>query len=296
MDRASLNQIGFAGGRLNAHCLADAYDAVASDYDGLISEDLWMRHLLWDRFASFFSAGDCVLDAACGTGLDTFFLAERGVRTTGFDVSGRMIEALMRASRRRGLADRVQAAVHDACRPLPWASGSFDGVISSFGGLNTVSDLEAFSSESSRVLKPGGVMLVHMLSPGGLWSRLRLLAGLRVSAARTRKSRRSFEKSIAGRAIVHDVRPSKDVYRASFQRHFRLRRAYGLGFLWPQHFGRRIPGGLADRMGRIEGRAGAWRPFLNWGRFFVLEMENRAAGDRSALQPDGATKKGSPIP
>ena len=95
-----------------------------------------------------------ILDAGCGSGGMTRFLARRG-RVTGIDLAP---EALGYA-RRRGLTSLARASVGQ----LPFRSASFD-VVTSFDvlyHLNVDDDLMALA-ELHRVLRPGGVLLIRL--------------------------------------------------------------------------------------------------------------------------------------
>jgi ubiquinone/menaquinone biosynthesis C-methylase UbiE len=253
--------------------VAAAYDALAVDYDRLVEEDFWMRQLLWGRYLDLFHAGEQVLDVACGTGLDTLFLARHGIALTGIDASPGMIAQLREKAERAGLA--VDARVGDAADlsvSSEWPAGSFDGILSAFAGLNTV-DLDLFAAGAARLLRPGGRLIVHLLAPAGLWSRLRLLARFRPGQARKLGHRRDLDVSIGGHTVHHALPAPEETYRRWFAAHFRLRRCYALGFLWPQSANAVLPCHVRHLLGRLEPRLGAL-PFLRGaGRFFVLEME-----------------------
>jgi ubiquinone/menaquinone biosynthesis C-methylase UbiE len=253
--------------------VAAAYDTLAVDYDRLVEEDFWMRQLLWGRYLDLFHSGEQVLDVACGTGLDTLFLARHGIAMTGIDASPGMISQLREKAERAGL--RVEACVGDAADlsvSSEWPTGSFDGILSAFAGLNTV-DLERFAADAARLLRPGGRLIVHLLAPAGLWSRLRLLARLRIVQAQKLAHRRALEVSIGGHAVPHALPAPEETYRRWFAAHFRLRRSYALGFLWPQSANAVLPGHVRHLLGRLEPRLGALPLLRGAGRFFVLEME-----------------------
>jgi len=262
--------------------VGEAYDAIAADYDRLVAEDRWMRELLWAHYRRLWRAGDRVLDVACGTGLDTLFLAGRGVRMTGIDVSRGMIARLREKAERQGLAERIDARALDAAELSSLPAAGFDGLLSAFAGLNTV-DLAGFAAAAARLLRPGGRAVLHLLAPAGVWSRLGRLARLDWRLAGELGRRRERAAEISGQQIRHALLPAGETYSAFFASRFRLRRAYALGFLWPQPAGRRLPAGLARQLGRLEPRLGAHRPFLGWGRFFVLDLERRTLEGESAL-------------
>jgi SAM-dependent methyltransferase len=95
-----------------------------------------------------------ILDAGCGSGGTTRFLAERGA-VTGVDLSS----AALDFAKRRGLARLARASV-DA---LPFCAGSFD-VVTSFDVLYhlAVEDDRAALAELHRVLRVGGVLLIRL--------------------------------------------------------------------------------------------------------------------------------------
>lgn len=252
----------------DAEQVAAAYDALAGDYDRLVAEDLWMRRLLWRRYLDLFPIGARVLDAACGTGLDTLFLARHGRAMTGIDASAGMIAELREKAARESL--RIDARVGDAADLSAWPDASFDGILSAFAGLNTV-DLDAFAAGAARLLRPGGRLIVHLLAPAGLWKRLRLLA--RLHPRQALRGRRERTVPIGGRTIRHALPSPEETYERWFAARFHLRRAYALGFLWPQGANAILPERLRDLLGRMEPSLGALPGLRGAGRFFVLEME-----------------------
>ena len=66
-----------------------------------------------------------------------------------------------------------------------------------------------FAVDAHRVLKPHGRLLIHMLAPSGIWSRLPLIVRLQWRDARVMKRRRQFGKSISGRMVQHQVFPQQ---------------------------------------------------------------------------------------
>lgn len=93
-----------------------------------------------------------ILEVGCGTGEGALFLAREFPRASvrGIDISGEMIR---RATRKIGLDPdaRVAFRVGDAAT-VPWPSESFD--------LVAQINMPVFFSEVSRVLRPGGRVIV----------------------------------------------------------------------------------------------------------------------------------------
>lgn len=250
--------------------LADAYDALAAEYDRLVEEDFWMRQLLWERYLQVFPPGSRLLDVACGTGLDTLFLARSGMEMAGIDASPGMIGQLQAKAERAGLT--VDARVGDAADLSAWPDGSFGGIVSAFAGLNTI-DLERFAAEAERVLRPGGRMVLHVLAPSGLWSLARPLVRLRWREAWEVARRRELTAEIAGLTVHLTLLPPVETYDRWFSEAFALRRAWSLGFLWPRSANGWLPPPLRRILGGVEPVLGGLPLLREAGRFFVLELE-----------------------
>ena len=102
-----------------------------------------------------FSAGSRVLDAGCGTGATLRYLAgTRGLTAVGVDCSRSL---LLAAREESGDSPLVCAALEK----LPFAEGSFDGIICECVLSQTAA--LAVLAEFSRVLRPGGRLLISDL-------------------------------------------------------------------------------------------------------------------------------------
>jgi SAM-dependent methyltransferase len=95
-----------------------------------------------------------VLDAGCGVGYGTAFLAETARRVVGVDRS----EEAIAYARARYARPNVEFDVADLLE-LPATDDTFD-VVCCFETIEHLSDQSAFLGEVRRVLRPGGVFVV----------------------------------------------------------------------------------------------------------------------------------------
>ncbi len=127
----------------------------------------WSNSGLQTRFRFFTSlwhgakAGALYIDAGCGAGTYSRWLADAGLRVVAVDYSQ---AALVKAKQRK--AARIVYCAADASR-LPFPDGSADGVLC-FGVLQAVWNSEPFVLEAARVLKPGGELWMDALNASGL--------------------------------------------------------------------------------------------------------------------------------
>lgn len=249
-----------------------AYDAVAREYDRQLADDAWMRRILWARYGQIFRPGHHVLDVGCGTGTDALFLARRGIRVTAIDVSAAMIAQARAKVAHYGLTGLVEMAVMDIGELASLPAAGFDGIISSFAALNTLPTLTQFAADASRLLRPGGRLMLHLLNRSSLWEWAMLVAhGRWVDAWRLgRRRERAF--SVGGQPVQHYLPRAEEAYARYFWPYFRLCRAYGLGITRPPYPIRHAPDAALAALSRLDALIGPYHPFINWARFVVLEM------------------------
>jgi ubiquinone/menaquinone biosynthesis C-methylase UbiE len=128
-----------------------AFDRHAPVYDQVFSKAS-VRSEVWEIADSYLSPGMHVLDLGCGTGDDALHYARRGLKVSAIDVSPGMVAELKRKA-----GDTIRAEVADMRAYVAAASARFDAVVSNFGALNCISELDWLRRVS---LVPGGYLIL----------------------------------------------------------------------------------------------------------------------------------------
>lgn len=136
---------------------ADAYHAEHGAFLG-DADFVWCPESLRERDAHLLGdlddlAGRRVLEIGCGAAMCSRWLAGQGVDVIASDLSAGMLRHARAANDRTGIG--VPLVQADA-QYLPFTSGAFDVVFTSFGAVPFVADSALVMREVARVLVPGG--------------------------------------------------------------------------------------------------------------------------------------------
>ena len=110
--------------------------------------------------------GDRVLDAGSGPGRFSIIAARAGANVTLFDISDKQIETAKQKVAEAGYSGKISNYLQgDICNLSRFQDKSFDLVICFGGALSYVCEKrQQATSELIRVLKPGGAILVSVMS------------------------------------------------------------------------------------------------------------------------------------
>jgi demethylmenaquinone methyltransferase/2-methoxy-6-polyprenyl-1,4-benzoquinol methylase len=167
----------YAEGETRAARVEDLFAAVAPRYDLINDLQSFGLHRVWKRRLVRLASvrpGEHALDVCCGTGDVTFALAREDAEATGFDFSAPMLDvARRRAAALLGSFRAAPRFIQGDALCLPFADASFDIVTISYG-LRNLADIDRGLRELTRVLRPGGRLLVLDFGKPGLlvWRRL----------------------------------------------------------------------------------------------------------------------------
>jgi tocopherol O-methyltransferase len=105
------------------------------------------------------NAGDLVLDAGCGVGGSSFFIANKpGARVTGITLSERQMQQARANAKQKGMEHLVDFRVMNYCS-TDFPDASFD-VVWGCESICYADSKEQFIKEAFRLLKPGGRLVV----------------------------------------------------------------------------------------------------------------------------------------
>jgi len=122
---------------------------------GKSPDDIYQEHLNRYVFASRFTNGKNVLDAACGSGYGTAYLLENGMACQVFGVD--LSEDAVRYAEDRYGQHKISFVCADVAS-LPFPNEFFDIVVS-FETIEHLVDRTRYLAECKRVLKPGGLFI-----------------------------------------------------------------------------------------------------------------------------------------
>ncbi len=153
------------------------FDLLAPEYDRQFSDRLpsrWLREMTMRRIEPLIRPGDTVLEIGCGTGIDALWLAGRGCQVLATDASETMLAVAREKPAQGAVAARIRWARLDAARPgdLAGLMGSDvhpNFVLSNFGALNCVRDLEPLFAALNPLLAPGAHVAVTLMGRFCLW-------------------------------------------------------------------------------------------------------------------------------
>ncbi len=161
-------------GHADSHVTTSAnrrwWDSAAPAYLAEHGSDLGAADFLWCpeglRESSAGLLGEVegrdVLEVGCGSAPCSRWLATRGARPIGLDLSGAMLVNAAKQGRRSSISVPLVQADASA---LPFCSDRFDLACSAFGGLPFVADAGSVLNEVARVLRPGGSFVFSVTHP-----------------------------------------------------------------------------------------------------------------------------------
>lgn len=146
-----------------------AWDAQAADYVPH-AERAWREDApswgIWEIPESDLAVlpdvdGLDVVELGCGTAYWSAWLARRGARPVGVDVSERQLDTARRMQREHGISFPL---IHASAEDVPLPDASFDLAFSEYGACMWC-EPRLWLAEAARLLRPGGLLVFLTTSP-----------------------------------------------------------------------------------------------------------------------------------
>jgi SAM-dependent methyltransferase len=145
------------------------WDAVSDEYQETNATQLNTKELAWGVCAipedELHVLGEVegthVLEFGCGAAQWSIFLARRGARPVGFDLSGQQLAHARRLMNRFGVTVPV---VQASATAVPFRAEAFDVVFCDHGAMSFADPFLAVP-EAARILRPDGLLAFSMIAP-----------------------------------------------------------------------------------------------------------------------------------
>lgn len=262
---------------------ARAFDDLAPGYDATFSDSALgrtLRSLVWSRLEDVFRPPQHILELGCGTGVDALALARRGVEVVAIDASQGMVQV---ARQKAAPGDRV--AFH--CLPMEslaanFAGQTFDGVLSNFGAINCVRDLDTLVSDVAQRLRPGARLVWVVMGRHVPWE----WAWFLLHGQWSKAWRRLTPGGVSWRGLnIHYPTPGE--LKVRLQPYFRIERIAPLGVALPPSYAgewlARHPG-LLKVLTALEHRSQRWSALAGLADHYIVEA-SRLEGSREGAGP-----------
>jgi SAM-dependent methyltransferase len=224
-----------------------AFDQLAAEYDRVWTHSAvgqLQREAVWRHIEPLFQPGLSILDLGCGTGEDAKRLMQAGLRVRAIDASPQMV----RIARDRGV-DAEILSVED-CSLL---YESFDGVLSNFGALNCVADIESLREQLARMVRPGGHLALCVIGGFCAWETAWALFHRQPA-----KAFRRWRKSVLSSLGIRVFYPSQRHLEAAFRPQFSLVKWCGIGLTVPPSYVTGLSTSLLSKLDAFDRRVAHW--------------------------------------
>src|ERR1041385_8567009 len=148
-----------------------AFNTVASVYDRSFNSSPVIQHLrskVYREIETRVETGASILDINCGTGIDALYLAGKGMNVVGIDISSNMIEECKKKANEMELKN-IEFHVSSFETLSQNFKSKFNLVLSNFGGLNCVRNLDRTAEEIAGLTVPGGYFVAVVMPRFSLW-------------------------------------------------------------------------------------------------------------------------------
>jgi ubiquinone/menaquinone biosynthesis C-methylase UbiE len=220
-----------ASPRIDTKDVAEAFDAVAGIFDQKFENEITaqIRETVYKTIERIAPAGSSILDINCGTGIDAVNLSGRGYRVVGVDISPQMIQWARKKVRSK---NSMRFYVSSFDNLVDEANGSYDIVLSNFGGLNCVRNLEPVARQVAEVSKESSYFVGIVMPPFCLWEFVSGVVHFRWGYAVRRMKKQTLATGFSGNSFAVSYH-SPQYIALCFRQWFDVERVIGLNIVSP---------------------------------------------------------------
>lgn len=210
------------------------FDNYAANYDAAFT-DTWLggyyRKRVQEHMQAYWPSGHSILELNAGTGEDARFLASSGNRILATDSSPGMLEVANLKIARDGYCENVEFRQLRIEEMDVLEGMRFDGILSNFGGLNCIDNLDQFALSSANIVNKDGIVILCLMGRWVPWEWLWFTC-----RGEPRKGFRRFSgKSVWNGADIYYPKVS-DVVGSMKKASFRLICTEALGVIMPPSY------------------------------------------------------------
>ncbi len=256
----------------------DAFSRQSVEFDAIDAANPligWVRKRVREQALAGMQAGDTLLELNAGTGIDSVFFAQRGMKVLATDAAAGMIRQL--EAKQRAMPELPLHVENCSFLDLDQLGARrFHHVFSNFGGLNCTDRLDLVLHGIDRVLLLNGTCTLVIMPPFSPWELLAALKG------NFNLAHRRWKKNGAA-AHMEGLEFPCTYYSPAYVRHYLgqqydtvAQRSLSLLVPPPHHEGFTIRWPRLFRMLSVVEDATAHLPLVrNWGDHFVLTLKKR---------------------
>jgi ubiquinone/menaquinone biosynthesis C-methylase UbiE len=258
------------------------WDSLADTYDERFNHryiNQYMRKISQECLVKYFNNSSHLLEIGCGTGDEAIFFAKKNKKITAIDISPKMIEIAKSKALKENIEKNVDfyAVPVEKLKSIP--NIKYDGVYSSFGTLNLVSNLTVLAKTLKNVMLPSSYFIASVMNKYCLFEIFFFLI-----QGKLRQAFRRISKEFVPVRINPEIHSLNCYYYSPtyfyyhFRKYFSLIEFYALPLLIQAPYIDSVPvfvRKLLYKMLFLDKKLSKINPFNRFGDHFIMVMKKR---------------------